>query len=125
MGNRAAGGPGKLQSRVPVGEGLALFDELKAYVSKHLNFSEPWHLDLYCVFLMQCALVEALPGVFYLFVGGRFASGKTSALRLAVRLAGGKLVENVSVAALARMLDGAGLVALDEVKCQGERSSTP
>ncbi len=55
-----------------------------------------------------------LPAVFYLFFGGRFGTGKTNILRLIADSHRRTLLENVSVAALARTITERRVVCIDE-----------
>lgn len=97
-----------------VDAGPKLFEAVVESVRTHYYFDSEWHYVLVALFILQARIVSSLPAVFYLFFGGRFGSGKTNILRLIADLTDGILLENVSVAALARMITTGTVVCMDE-----------
>ncbi len=101
-------------------EGKALFGEVQAALRGHYFFEDDWHYTMAALFIMQAWAVRAgaLPAVFYLYFGGQFSSGKSNILSLIATLSDGLLLENVSPSALARMIENARTVLLDEIDVQ-------
>ncbi|MCI4329159.1 MAG: hypothetical protein L3J86_06195, partial [Thermoplasmata archaeon] len=94
--------------------GPRLFEAVVASVRGHYYFDSEWHYVLVALFILQARLVKSLPAVFYLFFGGRYGTGKTNILRLIADMTDGVLLENVSVAALARMITAGKVVCMGE-----------
>ncbi len=88
----------------PGTDGPGLFREVVSVLKRHYFMDEDWHYAVSALGVLQSYLAPILPRVFYLFYGGRFGSGKTNILDLMAHLTGGLLLENVSPAALARVL---------------------
>ena len=95
--------------------GRELFRQIVSALERHFYMDERWHYVVHALFILQSRVVELLPAVFYVFIGGRFGSGKTNLLVLTRNLTDGLLVENVSVPALARSLEKGKTVCLDEI----------
>jgi hypothetical protein len=97
-----------------VDTGPRLFESVVSTLRDHYYFDSEWHYVLVALFILQARIVSSLPAVFYLFFGGRFGTGKTNILRLVADLTDGILLENVSVTALARMIESGKVVCIDE-----------
>ncbi|MCI4321737.1 MAG: hypothetical protein L3K05_05470 [Thermoplasmata archaeon] len=97
-----------------VDAGPQLFEAVVASARSHYYFDSEWHYVLVALFILQARIVQSLPAVFYLFFGGRYGTGKTNILRLIADMTDGVLLENVSVAALARMITSGKVVCMDE-----------
>ena len=92
-----------------------LFADVLDVLRRHFHFEEEWHYIVGALFVFQAQVALLLPAVFYLFIGGPYGQGKTTLLYLLARLTGGLLLENVSVAALARSMEDGVTVCLDEI----------
>ncbi|HEV2317965.1 MAG TPA: bifunctional DNA primase/polymerase [Thermoplasmata archaeon] len=101
-------------------DGPQLFKDLTDRIRRHYYFDEEWHYTICALFVMQAWVVRAgaLPAVFYLWFGGAFSSGKSNVLSLVSSLTDGLMLENVSPSALARVMESARTVLLDEVDVQ-------
>ena len=99
---------------VQAAPGPVVFESTISTLRAHYFFESEWHYVLVALFVLQARIVTCLPAVFYLFFGGRFGTGKTNILRLIADLTGGLLLENVSVAALARTITEGRVVCIDE-----------
>lgn len=105
------------EPEVPSGDAAALFSEVVERIRAHYYFEEEWHYTICALFVFQAWAVRAgaLPATFYLYFGGAFSTGKSNILSLVASLTDGLLFENVSPAALARVIENARTVLLDEV----------
>ncbi len=93
-----------------------LFDDVVERIRAHYYFEEEWHYTICALFVFQAWAVRAgaLPAVFYLYFGGAFATGKSNILALVASLTDGLMLENVSPSAVARVVENARTLLLDE-----------
>lgn len=96
-------------------EGSRLYEEIKDTLRVHYYFEQGWHYSIAALFVLQARVCISLPGVFYIFVGGRFGSGKTNVLDLLRQLTGGIMLENSSIPALARSIGHGTTICIDEI----------
>lgn len=85
--------------------GYVAFQETIETLKEHIYFEEKWEYDLIGLFVLQSELARLLPGVFYLFLAGRFGAGKSALLQHLTILTHAISFSNVSTAALVRIID--------------------
>ncbi len=92
-----------------------IWGDVLEVLRKHFYLGESWQYIVTALFVFQAHAAPVMPGVFYLFLGGRYGQGKTTLLNLLSKLTGGLLLENASIAALARTMGEAQTLCLDEI----------
>lgn len=111
----------------PAPKGPALFEAVRETISRHVQFSEEWALDLAALWVLQAYIAESLPSVFFVFFSASKGKAKTTALDLLCVLTDGLNASDISAPALVHWLEEHpnGAVCIDEmdVKRDAERDS--
>jgi hypothetical protein len=95
-------------------EGQRLFEDVQDAIRAHYYMEQPWHYVITALFVFQAWVTESLPVVFYLPVAGPKGTGKSNFLSLIATLTDALQFENVSIAAMARMMRRGRTVTMDE-----------
>src|SRR5205823_8763679 len=105
--------------------GPELFRDVMGAIRAHYHMEQSWHYVVTTLFVFQAWVTSSLPVVFYLPIAGTRGTGKSNFLSLTAALTNALQFENVSVAAMARMMQRGRTVTMDEIdkamgKEQGE-----
>ncbi len=102
------------QTPLCIRDGPQLFAHVVDVLKRHFYMEKEWHYIVTALWVFQAKIAVLLPATFYLFIGGRFGSGKTNLLNLLQMFSGGMLLENSSVAVLGRTMEYGRPVLFDE-----------
>lgn len=103
--------------------GPDLFKDVKAWIESLFHFDEPMDAALVTLMILQTRVYQLLPTVFYLFVMGKPGSGKTCLLNAMAMLGRGRLLGDITPAAMARELGRGRDAQLDSSQPYDPRNS--